>query len=74
MINVVVVDDHPIVREALKRIIAENTGMAVTGEAGDGHEALEVIRSGPCDVVLLDLTIPQKSGLEVLKELRARTS
>ena len=72
MIRVVVVDDHPVVREGLKRIIAESsTGMAVTGEAGDGHEALNVIRSGPCDVVLLDLAIPQKSGLDVLKELHA---
>ena len=71
MISVVVVDDHPVVREGLKRIITENAGMAVTGEAGDGHEALRVIRDGPCDVVLLDLTIPQKSGLEVLREIRA---
>jgi two-component system invasion response regulator UvrY len=71
MISVVVVDDHPVVREGLKRIIAENTEMAVTGEAGDGDEALRVIRNGPCDVVLLDLSMPQKSGLEVLKEIRS---
>jgi len=70
MIRVVVVDDHAVVREGLKRIISENPGMAVTGEAGDGHEALKLIRGGACDVVLLDITMPNKNGLDVLKELR----
>src|SRR3954454_20202491 len=69
MIRICVVDDHAVVREGLKRIIAENPGMAVTAEAGDGHEALRVIQSQPCDVVLLDITMPNKSGLDVLKQL-----
>jgi DNA-binding NarL/FixJ family response regulator len=73
MINVVVVDDHAVVREGLKRIISENPGMTVTGEAGDGHEALKVIKSEPCDVVLLDITMPNKSGLDVLKQLHAES-
>ncbi|HYR91393.1 MAG TPA: response regulator transcription factor [Terriglobia bacterium] len=70
MIRIVVVDDHAVVREGLKRIISENPGMAVTGEAGDGHEALKVVRGGACDVVLLDISMPNKNGLDVLKELR----
>jgi DNA-binding NarL/FixJ family response regulator len=73
MIKVCVVDDHAVVREGLKRIIAENPGMAVTAEAGDGHEALKIIQNQPCDVVLLDITMPNKSGLDVLKELHAST-
>jgi DNA-binding NarL/FixJ family response regulator len=73
MIKVVVVDDHAVVREGLKRIISENPGMAVTGEAGDGHEALRIIKAEPCDVVLLDITMPNKSGLDVLKELHAES-
>ena len=73
MIKVVVVDDHAVVREGLKRIISENPGMAVTGEAGDGNEALRVIQSEPCDVVLLDITMPDKSGLDVLKQLHAES-
>lgn len=73
MIKVCVVDDHAVVREGLKRIIAENPGMAVTAEAGDGHEALRIIKSEPCDVVLLDITMPNKSGLDVLKELHAES-
>jgi DNA-binding NarL/FixJ family response regulator len=73
MIKVVVVDDHAVVREGLKRIISENPGMEVTGEAGDGHEALKVIQSEPCDVVLLDITMPNRSGLDVLKQLHAES-
>lgn len=73
MIKVCVVDDHAVVREGLKRIIAENPGMAVTSEAGDGAEALKVIQSEPCDVVLLDITMPNKNGLDVLKQIHAET-
>jgi two-component system, NarL family, invasion response regulator UvrY len=73
MIRVCVVDDHAVVREGLKRIISENIGMTVTAEAGDGQEALKVIQSQPCDVVLLDITMPDKSGLDVLKELHAES-
>jgi DNA-binding NarL/FixJ family response regulator len=47
--------------------------MAVTSEAGDGNEALQVIKSEPCDVVLLDITMPNKSGLDVLKQLHTES-
>src|SRR5207244_522332 len=71
MISVVVIDDHAVVREGLNIMIAENPGMAVTAEAGDGFEALRVIQGEPCDVVLLDITMPNKSGLDVLKQLHS---
>jgi len=73
MIRVVVVDDHAVVREGLKRIISESPGMVVTAEAGDGHEAIRIIQREPCDVVLLDITMPNKSGLDVLKQLHAES-
>jgi DNA-binding NarL/FixJ family response regulator len=73
MINVVVIDDHAVVREGLKRIISENPGMVVSGEAGDGFEAMEVVKSNPCDVVLLDITMPNKNGLDVLKQIRSES-
>jgi len=73
MIRVCIVDDHAVVREGLKRIISESPGMVVTAEAADGHEALKVIQEQPCDVVLLDITMPRKNGMDVLKELRARS-
>jgi two-component system invasion response regulator UvrY len=69
MIKVCVVDDHAVVREGLKRIIAENPGMAVTAEAGDATTAIQVLQKEPCDVVLLDITMPDRSGLDVLKQL-----
>ncbi len=58
MIKVVVVDDHAVVREGLKRIVSESGGMVVSGEAADGQEAMRVIKSEPCDVVLLDISMP----------------
>jgi DNA-binding NarL/FixJ family response regulator len=71
MIKVIVVDDHAVVREGLKRIIAESPGMEVTGEAEDGHQAVNVVQNSACDVVLLDISMPNKGGLEVLKQLRS---
>lgn len=71
MLRVVVVDDHPVVREGLKRIISESNELSVAAEASDGEEALQTIRNQPCDVVLLDISLPKKSGLEVLKHVRA---
>jgi DNA-binding NarL/FixJ family response regulator len=73
MINVVVVDDHAVVREGLKRIISANPGMVVSGEAGDGHDAMRVVKTTPCDVVLLDITMPNRNGLDVLKQLHAES-
>lgn len=73
MIKVCVVDDHPVAREGLKRIIGEHSEMVVTGETGDGREALNLVKNGHFDVVLLDITMPTKNGLDVLKELRAES-
>src|SRR2546430_7895022 len=73
MINVVVIDDHAVVREGLKRIVSKSGGMVVSGEAADGQEAMRVIKKEHCDVVLLDITMPNKSGLDVLKELHAES-
>jgi DNA-binding NarL/FixJ family response regulator len=73
MIKVCVVDDHAVVREGLKKIISENPGMTVTAEAGDGYEAMKVIQSAPCDVMLLDITMPNRNGLDVLKAIRSES-
>src|SRR5262245_26749706 len=70
MTRVLVVDDHPVVREGLKRIISEGADLSVVGEASDGEEALNAVRSHPCDIVLLDISLPKRNGLEVLKQLK----
>jgi DNA-binding NarL/FixJ family response regulator len=70
MVRVLIADDHAVVREGLKRIVAQNADMTVVGEAGTGHEVLSFVRAHECDLVLLDLSMPGKDGLETLKELK----
>jgi two-component system invasion response regulator UvrY len=69
MLRVVVVDDHAVVREGLKRIISESPNMSVAGEASGGNEAIEVVNKTPCDAVVLDITMPDRSGMDVLKQI-----
>jgi DNA-binding NarL/FixJ family response regulator len=71
MIRILVADDHTIVREGLKQIVGEVDDMTVADEAGNGQEALSKIREGDYDEVLLDISMPGQSGLEVLKDIRA---
>jgi two-component system, NarL family, invasion response regulator UvrY len=71
MIRVLITDDHPIVRRGLKQIVADEADMSVT-EAGTGAEALRLIDTGEFNLVLLDLSMPGISGLEVLSQIRTR--
>lgn len=71
MINVLIVDDHDIVREGVKQIVAETTDIQVGGEARTGGEAIAEMRRAKWDVVVLDLNLPDRAGLEVLAQLRA---
>ncbi len=70
MIRALIADDHAVVRQGLRQILLETTDMVVTGEAANGPEALERARAGGYDVIVLDITMPGRSGFEVLKELR----
>jgi DNA-binding NarL/FixJ family response regulator/signal transduction histidine kinase len=71
-INILIVEDHPITREGLKKIIAETPDMTVTGEASSGLEALNLIWNNRYDVVLLDISLPDRNGLEILQSIKAR--
>jgi two-component system, NarL family, invasion response regulator UvrY len=71
MIRVLVCDDHLIVRQGIKQILADAADIAVAGEAADGPDALVQVRRGGIDVVLLDIAMPQRDGLDVLKALKA---
>ncbi|WP_313076853.1 response regulator transcription factor [Melaminivora sp.] len=70
MINVVLCDDHAVLRRGIRDTIIESPDIVVTGEAGSYPELREVLRTAACDVLLLDLNLPGRSGLEVLATLR----
>jgi two-component system, NarL family, invasion response regulator UvrY len=72
MTKVFIADDHILILEGLKKILREESDMRIVGEARSGFETLERIGESDCDILLLDLSLPDKSGLEVLKEVKKR--
>ncbi|MBW1820032.1 MAG: response regulator transcription factor [Deltaproteobacteria bacterium] len=70
MIRILIADDHAIVRQGLKQIVSETGDMIVAGEAADGRELLALMKGQACDVVLLDIAMPGRGGLETLKQLK----
>lgn len=72
MIRVAIVDDHAIVRTGLRQFLSEHVDLRVTGEASNGREALELARQGEIDVMLLDLSMPDQSGVDALAAIKAR--
>ncbi len=71
MIRIVIADDHALVREGLRRILEEPLDLTVIGEAADGQAAIELVRRLHPDILVLDLSMPVKDGLDVVKELTA---
>lgn len=70
MIKILIADDHPIVRQGLKQILSEESDMGVLGEAQNSQEVLELVRKQDWDIVILDITMPGRGGIDVLKELK----
>lgn len=68
-IKVLIADDHAIVREGLKQILADTKDIVVAGEAQNGNEAIKLARSNECQVMLLDISMPDRSGIDILKQL-----
>lgn len=71
MIRIVIADDHAIVREGLKRILADDSSMEAVAEASDGQEAARMVRAHKPDVVLLDISMPGRSGIDALADIRS---
>jgi two-component system invasion response regulator UvrY len=69
--RVAVVDDHELVRIGIKQIIEAESDFSWVGDASTGREALDMLRSKPCDVLLLDLSLPDMSGLDVLRRIKS---
>ncbi len=70
MIKVFIVDDHEIIREGLKKILKEESDFMVVAEAQDGVQALEKIQHTDCDIMLLDMNMPGRSGIDLLSDLK----
>jgi len=74
MINVLIADDHAVVRAGLKQTIGETSDMIVTGEATDGWEVPEEVRKYKFHAVVLDLTMPGLGGLDLLKQIKTKST
>src|SRR5215212_9057615 len=70
MIKIFIADDHPVVRQGVRQIVALHDDLVVAGEATTGRETVERLPQLTCDVVLLDLSLPDIDGLDLLKDLR----
>jgi DNA-binding NarL/FixJ family response regulator len=70
LIKVFIADDHAIVREGLKQILADTRDIVVAGEAENGLDAVKLFRKSGCHVMLLDISMPDRSGIEVLKQVK----
>lgn len=72
MTKILIADDHAIVREGLKQIISQTPDMVVVAEAGNGQEALDKLTRNNIDLIVLDISMPGKGGLDVLSEIRSK--
>jgi two-component system invasion response regulator UvrY len=72
LIHLAIVDDHEIVRAGFREMLAEEVDLALAFEAASGEEALERLRETPCELILLDLSLPGLSGVDVLRTVRSR--
>jgi DNA-binding NarL/FixJ family response regulator len=72
MIRIAIVDDHALVRAGLRQFFAEQPDFSIAGEAANGREALDIVRQGEVDVVVLDINMPGSSGVDALAAIKAR--
>jgi RNA polymerase sigma factor (sigma-70 family) len=70
-IRVIIADDHAVVRQGIRHVLEEIPGLEVVAEAADGAEVLRLVGEHPADLLLLDISMPEKTGLEVARALRA---
>jgi two-component system invasion response regulator UvrY len=70
MLKVLIVDDHAVVRQGLRQILTEIPELSVVAEAENGQDALNKVRAEPWDVLVLDMSMPGRSGLDILKDVR----
>lgn len=72
MIRIAIVDDHPMVRAGLRQFFADQADFAVVGEAATGREAMDIVRKAEVDVIVMDIAMPDQSGVDALAAIKAR--
>lgn len=72
MIRIAIIDDHAMVRAGLRQFFSDQSDFSVVAEASTGRAALEIVRAGEVDVILLDISMPDQSGVDALQAIRAR--
>ncbi|ADE10862.1 response regulator [Sideroxydans lithotrophicus] len=71
MIKILIADDHALIRKGLKQIVDDSADMRVTGEAENGMQAIQMSLQNQYDMILLDISLPDKNGIDVLKQIKA---
>ncbi|WP_374618291.1 response regulator [Pandoraea sp.] len=71
MIRIIVADDHTLVRAGLQRILSGSENLEIVGEASNGAQAIALLQETPCDVLLLDLSMPGRSGIDLIAQIKA---
>ena len=72
MIRIAIIDDHAIVRAGLRQFFSEQVDLTVVAEASNGRDAVDIVRKGDVDVILMDLSMPDQSGVDALAAIKAR--